>query len=735
MADAVGSDSPRTLRPRRSSGARAATPAATPLTAFLPREKTSLLPKDSKRVYTDLAASDAADHDPSSTAAHPPKRLKLLHSDLDHASVQLQPSALGSPRQPAQLQEQAEQPADTASVLHSTVPDLAITQACTDLAQSEPAGTAQPKPVEAVEPAEPAEPAESLEPAEPVKPVEPVQTNAAAIPETQSSDSPASSAPNDAPYPAIEAPLPLAPKVKPISVTLPTVTVPQTRGSALSRRSSASLQTQYARRPLPKPLQVLSAIFNGLEDVQSFMSSRNQASCVFHKIRAAVEHQCGQSFHLSHLAQIVSVYPEAYTLQPMRVVHAGQRVSSILIDIPRTNSTDTPILDALSDPSAARRLSDARNDRSSTGPAATASSPSVVHHGTFAKRPTRAIDSSNTFLSVVQAASSMTSRRQEFAHRLESLVNDAHEAFLEQRRLDGHDVDREMQGVSPLRWHPLFDLESVPPVPQAPLPEPELSHLEKLKLKAKSVCLSSGLSSPMALVSQRSNATILAEALLGNIPTRRLSEAHAKQPESLAAAPSTPKTAASALGSATTPAPTSACTLPDTLSSSTAEPAKPKSRAAALLERLKEKQRLKAEAESHSAPPPTLAHIKYTSTLSRLPAVSQCVCMLAASTGKKTFEMHRVVRHVMESMPVMQLGPETVERCLTMLAEVVPAFCEIIGSRLEPRKSLAGTAPARGAAMDEAWRPWGPNTFFRLIESTTASVKATVQRLLAEAGC
>ncbi|KAI8049623.1 hypothetical protein BDF22DRAFT_657530 [Syncephalis plumigaleata] len=62
---------------------------------------------------------------------------------------------------------------------------------------------------------------------------------------------------------------------------------------------------------------------------------------IYHKIRASVEEMCRRQFELRHLAQLKTVYPEAYVFESASVVVNGERQPSIIIDIPSTSTSTT----------------------------------------------------------------------------------------------------------------------------------------------------------------------------------------------------------------------------------------------------------------------------------------------------------------------------------------------------------------------------------------------------------
>lgn len=112
---------------------------------------------------------------------------------------------------------------------------------------------------------------------------------------------------------------------------------------------------------LPDKYDILERIFAAIEQTLVFNQGQGQNS-VFVKIKKPVENMCNRyvesklksvhrfirsvyrkrgimddihsrSFELSHLAQIVHIFPEAYHLQSVRYLHQGEYLNTISINI------------------------------------------------------------------------------------------------------------------------------------------------------------------------------------------------------------------------------------------------------------------------------------------------------------------------------------------------------------------------------------------------------------------
>jgi hypothetical protein len=204
------------------------------------------------------------------------------------------------------------------------------------------------------------------------------------------------------------------------------------------RQKSDSVQTPAYKRfahltpsKLPSSYDKLYRQFVALENVLDFLQSRGQ-DAIYHKIVASVQAQSLLDFGLDYLARILYLYPSAYILDIVQITLGGKRLYSHLIRLP--------------------------------------DKPSLSSDAALLK-----IDSANVLSAVIQKSDTVKSRRLEFQRLLTELVTKAHLDFLSKSCL-AH--------TGP-GWHPLFDLESLPPIPKASLPPlPVCDHVHKLKADA-----------------------------------------------------------------------------------------------------------------------------------------------------------------------------------------------------------------------------------------------------------
>ncbi|KAJ3294637.1 hypothetical protein HK104_003455 [Borealophlyctis nickersoniae] len=187
--------------------------------------------------------------------------------------------------------------------------------------------------------------------------------------------------------------------------------------------------------PLPSKYQLLGCFFDALDTVLSHMKGRNQPS-TFDKIQTSVAIVTKRNFELRHLAQIMTVMPEAYTLEcrrPDRRLH---------VDFPSTATSSETMSNPLS-----------------------ASSPSVTFSGTLAGPQRAAIDDAKLAARAQLADANRQARQRVFNGRLLDAVKRTHSIFL--KTLPD---SPEIEGAELKAWHPEFCLENVPDVEPAQLP-------------------------------------------------------------------------------------------------------------------------------------------------------------------------------------------------------------------------------------------------------------------------
>ncbi|KAJ3038206.1 replication licensing factor Cdt1 [Rhizophlyctis rosea] len=216
----------------------------------------------------------------------------------------------------------------------------------------------------------------------------------------------------------------------------------QAKSTALPQLQS-KLRTS-SRLPLPAKYAFLEKLFEALEQSVAITAQRDQP-CVFHKIKRSVELSCGRSFELSHLEQILSVYPEAYVCKHIRILYEGAQKRSFTIDLP-TKPNESMAEDA--------------------GNRSNQPTSSVVNGGTYGAPVARAMDDTNLMRQARSAGELTHQRREEFVRRLYALVESQHKAFLEDRGITVPETARLKS------WHAQFDLDNVVDIQRF-----DLSHL------------------------------------------------------------------------------------------------------------------------------------------------------------------------------------------------------------------------------------------------------------------
>ncbi|OAJ37293.1 hypothetical protein BDEG_21333 [Batrachochytrium dendrobatidis JEL423] len=458
---------------------------------------------------------------------------------------------------------------------------------------------------------------------------------------------------------------------KNISVTLPTEKPPikvaaYIKYKHLINGTSSALDTPSKpavihRRELPSHLELLQKTFEALEKVHDFTTARDQR-CIYHKIRRAVENYSNRSFELSHLAQIMYIYPEAYNLQAVRTVHDGASVSSILIESSKaSHDANQSIFEALVQPS--KNIANSMHLPPCIQGKQQENTPLSVSRRTICPE-TRSIDDFSTHKRLIMAASMLESRLLTFRRRLEDWVDTTHNAFLDadpRRKI-------EMEGLCGIpQWHSQFDLSTVPELPMAALPEPELTHFQKL-WKKRGGCDMPGVATSLTGASFQGLNEQLAKKLAQKIKAH--SETTEKKELGSKTSIDTPNYSELSLAS-NDPS--------ETVESNNGTPTKKISRAAAIVLKLKEKNRLKAEKEKAN-PTPSAETIKRIEMLKRLPSIAQALNIHYSSTKKVAMPLPMALSYLTDGFAHHNLSANDIYDHVMLLVDVAPNFCQIVVS-------------------------------------------------------
>ncbi|KAJ1768624.1 hypothetical protein IW140_003123 [Coemansia sp. RSA 1813] len=87
------------------------------------------------------------------------------------------------------------------------------------------------------------------------------------------------------------------------------------------------------RAPLSSELRKLDELFQGLEHVALFggQAGSRSAGVVYHKVRKGVESMAKRTFGWKELGQILAIYPDAYSYEPVTTTNEGRRVTSVVL--------------------------------------------------------------------------------------------------------------------------------------------------------------------------------------------------------------------------------------------------------------------------------------------------------------------------------------------------------------------------------------------------------------------
>ncbi|RUO96936.1 LOW QUALITY PROTEIN: hypothetical protein BC936DRAFT_141232, partial [Jimgerdemannia flammicorona] len=150
-----------------------------------------------------------------------------------------------------------------------------------------------------------------------------------------------------------------------------------------------------------------------------------------------------RTFEMRHLAQIKTIAPNAYTFEAVQVQYQNKRVDSVTIEFGSLATDD-----------AASGTSMGRDDDVGSTPVTSSTK----------DRALKPLANQEPLLSSAQ----LDRRRETIRSLLFDLVNDEHEKFLANLLVRPEPTTPD----APLRhWHPRFDLDTVPDVAEAPLPQ------------------------------------------------------------------------------------------------------------------------------------------------------------------------------------------------------------------------------------------------------------------------
>ena len=92
--------------------------------------------------------------------------------------------------------------------------------------------------------------------------------------------------------------------------------------------------------PLPPPHELLCKFFDELETAVRYMRSRSRPG-LLSKCKQLIEANLRRSFEISHLEQIVFIYPEAFSFKAMNPSESWERSLNLLIEIRESDVPET----------------------------------------------------------------------------------------------------------------------------------------------------------------------------------------------------------------------------------------------------------------------------------------------------------------------------------------------------------------------------------------------------------
>ncbi|XP_034251008.1 DNA replication factor Cdt1 isoform X2 [Thrips palmi] len=227
-----------------------------------------------------------------------------------------------------------------------------------------------------------------------------------------------STKPQLAQFSTIQLEVPSSPSKSPMKSPMksPQKCLAGSRSPAFQRYSSLA---QSEKLPLPHNYRHLAELFRCMEGVVSMYFNRKEI-ITFRKLQPSVQNMGHKNFTINHLAQIVTVFPEAYSLKQEKV-----------------HSFASP-----------------------------------TKHDKYHLVILPVLKSDNNLGKPSMTPSEMNERQQRFFKNLLDIVKKHHEIFLQ--TLNPPIV---IPAGMLTRWHPEFAVDQVPDLPRAPLPQPP--NLEK----------------------------------------------------------------------------------------------------------------------------------------------------------------------------------------------------------------------------------------------------------------
>ncbi|KAJ3017702.1 UNVERIFIED_CONTAM: replication licensing factor Cdt1 [Siphonaria sp. JEL0065] len=470
-------------------------------------------------------------------------------------------------------------------------------------------------------------------------------------------------------------------------------------GDSLDGQTSATASPSAL---FPQHLVLLQKLFYALEATCAFHANREKPP-TWHVLKKPVENRCNRTFTLSHLSQILALYPSAYCLTPLRILvdsDIGMKEDSVMIEMIKLVIDEEELDD-----------NDKEADFVVGGNDATNSTVAK----SFITAPNTAAISSNAKTLLIGDGKTLFEREKPFAEALEKrreffrskcldYVKACHEKFLtglSESDRDSYNQTNNKHEPEP-QWHPDFNLEShVPEVEGIDIPTVKSVAAMKLSAKSSDTTVTSDTTLYSCHTTTNAAAVTISDALtVSAIPSESKSVSDTTLASSdtplTTSVPSTSLTASTSVTKSlsTTPATTTPKTKSvlqeqQTPQQQAATPTL--SRAAALLQRIREKDRQKNETLANT-PKFNSADLKRRAMISRLVEVGRSV--MAFFTAKRTsaLPMKQVCEYVITGVR-NSISYEEAREHIILLSETCPEWCTVVKLQVGTIVKFDATVP------------------------------------------
>ncbi|KAJ1560177.1 replication licensing factor Cdt1 [Cladochytrium tenue] len=378
--------------------------------------------------------------------------------------------------------------------------------------------------------------------------------------------------------------------------------------------------------PLPAHLQQLEQAFHGLETAAAFLLARGRPA-VYPRLRRAAEAACGRTVDWAALERAAAIFTDGYRFVPCIVAAedgSGCRVDAVAVE-----------------------MTEHRPVAAAAGASAAEEGERVASAAPAAKfRPW---------------GETLVKRRLEFHRRLRQRVKEAHNDFLLSRKMEVAP-----QGAQLTAWHPEFDLSLVPEVPRSFVPRGRLTQPPTTTPSSAIIAVA-----PVAVAAEPASVELVSST------TPPLPASEVAKDSTTHEAPAELSASENAVASGA-----QGCESPSTCPSTPAAPQKPLSRAAALLQRIRDKEKKAAE-EAMYKPKYDAATIRRRAMISRLVQVGMGVMSVFSTRKKTVLPLQDVGEYVQTAVRSPISHDESCDH-VRLLAEVCPEWCTIEATSAGP---------------------------------------------------